>query len=383
MNGIRFKAGLIIFTGLLLTPDSDLGAPVWELTGGPEKVFAAEASEFPEEDPADDTGKDLTLEELEALEDTESQPDTAPEAFPGIKGKFVSKENGPLEVTYDPSSHEFEYGMENGGAFRMNVPIGGITDKAVNIRTSEDTWVTSFYEDGKDALSDDIQYSSVSEAIVAAARKNKKEIRADVTGTYDIRVMSAVINRSDMTMCSNFGSFTIARSDIPVWINSLQAPYGYKIGRMSVNGRTHEVNAERAELKTDGEYEVEFEPVISGLPRWVSHFKRDTTAPSLYFTPPIKNGIMREKVTFRKKEEDSYVRIYLNRKEVSLAEGTAVADGDYRIEVSDAAGNENVYTFRLDTREKAPSGVYIFLGILGAAAAVFVILTAHGRMRII
>ncbi len=337
-----------------------------------------------------DIPEDITEEEAEEILKNEVPPDiesTVEEVSQAAEG-FKSIKDPDLKVTYDRDSGSFIYLMPNDGIFSINVPLGGITDKKVLLKTGEDAWITAFTEDGKTSFEEEASFNTVSEAIMhAREKKEKKEIRAETTGSFDFRITSVTMSRTTMESCSSTGSFRIASTDIPLWINRLSPPYGYRTGKISVNGREYEKDREATdgsvELTRDGVYEVEFLPKVEGLPVWVSRFTRDTTAPILTFSAPLTDEIIRKEIRFYPDEQDSYIQVFLNNTPVSLSGYTASAAGDYRIVVSDTAGNENEYFFKIRPDEKSHPYVYIIIGALLLLSAVFTILTAHRRMRIL
>ena len=374
MRKIIIKSALFIslfLSSVMVSVIPLKAAAVSEDTGEPEGYENIEDT--------DDLGI-LSAEDRALLEEAAKTDDEAPDFARMAKG-FRSINDPELKVSYEGGF--FTYEMPNGGTFSMNIPLGGITDKAVQLRAGEDTWITSFVRNGKESLKKDTAPGSVSEAFAAASDEDEKIVDIQKTGRYDFRVMSTSIDRSGMTLCSSCGAFCIAGSGKPLWTSYLTAPFGYEISSVKLNGREIKAKGERLELKKDGLYEAEFKPADSSLPVYRSVFKRDTTAPVLHFTPELTGKTMTEKVSYRSDEKDAVIRAYLNNREILPADMTASADGDWRIVISDETGNENVYTFRLKLKEKGPVKGLLLLIPAGIIAGAFVTITAHSRMRII
>lgn len=350
-----------VFIGLCL-----VSAAVWSipLEAAAISEDIAEPEGFENIEDTDDM-KNLSAEDLALLEEAAASGDAASDLIRMTKG-FKSIKDPELKVSYEGGF--FTYEMPNGGSFSMNIPLGGITDRAVQLRAGEDTWITSFVRNGKDDLKKD------EDEEIADAQK---------TGRYDFRIMSASTDRSGMTLCSSIGAFRIAKNSDPLWTSLLTAPYGYEISGAKVNGKEIKAGGESLELKEDGIYEVDFKPADSRLPVYSSVFTRDTTAPVLEFTPDLSGKIMTEKVSYRPKEKGVVIRAYLNGNEIVPSDMTVAADGEWRIVASDETGNENVYAFRMRLKEKGPVKILFYLIPAGIAAGLIIIVTAHSRMRII
>ncbi len=323
---------------------------------------------------------ELTAEDIEEAERSIS----AGSAADGMSDtEYKSIRDPKLTVSYDPGTGYYVYTMPNGGYFMMNVPIGAITDEAVEIRAGAEAWIDDIFEDGVSVLSDTVRYDSMDELLGAVSEDQVIEAVADSTGGYDFLIKSGSVDRTGITVCSSYGAFRIVRSDIPVWINRVQAPLGYEIGSVDKAAGEVKISGSSVELISDGSYEITFRPVIAGLPEWTSRFVKDTDAPMLTFTPALTGQTMTRPVSFIPSEAGAAVRVYLNNKEVTLDNMTAYADGDYRVTVSDALGNENMYFFSVDTEESQPYIVYLYLVLFLVALSAAVIVTSHGRMRII
>ena len=363
----------LVLTALLLTALMTL------------KVFAQQA----EEETAYESIDGLTEEELskrELSQEDKALLNEAEEAggesdFVRAAKGFKSIDDPELEISYENGF--FIYKMPYDGRFYMNVPLGGITDEAVVLKADGDAWITDFIKDGKESLKEEVIASSVSEAMAAASDEDEKYGEADKTGHYDFRIMSASVDRSGMILSSSLGGFLITKKDTPLFISRINPPLGYEIEGASSDGRPLKINGSFLELKEDGLYEVDFKPVSTGLPHWRSVFLRDTTAPELYFTPSLTGQVMNEEVAFHTDEADAVIRVYLNNIEVSPVNMTAAADGQWRMVISDRAGNENVYTFRMQLERKGQIKPLLLLFLILTASGVFIIITAHGRMRII
>ena len=352
-----------------------------------EEAYAAEPDE---EDISGADGDDIAGSDIEDYEVTKEDIAEAERSVSEAAAASDSKETGyrsirnpKLEVSYDPGTGYFTYRMPNGGYFMMNVPLGAICDEAVDLKTGEETWIDDLREDGIPILTEGKKYESMEEMLSDITEEQVIEATADSTGSYDFCIKSGTVEKTGITLCVSYGGFRITRNDIPLWINRVQAPYGYEIGQTGNSSGRLRVSGNSVELMSDGRYEISFKPVIQGLPEWTSRFVRDTTAPVLTFTPALTGQTMDRPVSFIPSEEGAVIRVYLNNKEVTLKNMTAYADGDYRVEISDAMGNGNVYFFSIDTEESPPYTVYLYIVLFLVAAAAAVIVTSHRKMRII
>ena len=289
-----------------------------------------------------------------------------------------------LTVSYDGKTGDFIYGMPNGGTFRMNVPLGGISGKPVTISTGEKAWIVSMTKDGESCLPESKRYESVSDAVAAVYTDRITEKEVNYTGAYLFHVRSSTSDKKGIKNISTIGSFLIATEGVPICKDRLITPYGYRLKELILDGHSIGYTDEAMpELPQDGRYEVLYEPVLSGLPEWRSVFVRDATAPELVFDKPIEKGTVEGPVRFYPTENGAEILILLNGKETELSNMTAAADGEYRIRASDRTGNENEYEFRVKSGEKPPVTMYILIAAVLISAAALVIVSAHRRMRII
>ena len=353
------------------------------VTAVTDTAFASEAGD---EDLLD---QESDIEDYEDYEVTDEDDAEADEVLKkrAAQGKGLSRyqhiHDPMLQVSYDEETGYFTYIMPNGGSFMMNVPLGGISDEAVDIVAGDDSWIDGFYEDGIPSLENIGEYDTVDEMLSSVSDDEVMEVTADTTGRYDFLMRSMNTKEDGITVNSSHGSFGITRSDIPIWINVISAPYGYEMEQVTMNGHDTEASGTLLELEEDGLYEIVFRPVKSGLPVWTSCFTRDTTAPVLRFTPALTEAVSERPVSFYPSEADARIRVYLNNKEISLQNMTASADGDYRISVSDGLGNENTYYFTIDTEEKFPYEVYLYILLFLVAGGAILIITSHRGMRIL
>ena len=341
-------------------------------------------AEEPDQEITDDMEYTITAEEIEEMEKSVSESRADFQSEGKSRLRYISITDPDLKMSYDSGEEVFIYTMPNGADFSMTAPLGGITGEMVTVDARKDSWIVSILKDGDSLIEKPEKFSSVSEAL--ASISDEKVLSADLgeKGSYLFHIRSSTLDRSKKQICDSFGGVRVIKENDPIWINELFPPYGYEVGEAYVNGKQVPVqDGGRLELKRDGRYEVHFYPRTAGLPEWVSCFVRDTEAPGLIFTPALTEDPMRTPVSFRTTEAGTHTRVFLNNVEITLYNLTAVADGDYRIIVSDSTGNENEYEFRIRLEEKAPVTMYLILAGALMVIALLVIISAHRRMRII
>ncbi len=303
-------------------------------------------------------------------------------AIPVSAGDRSIVESDPvLSMRYEDGM--FRYTMPNGCFFLMSCPLGGTTDEPVEVVTGEDTWIISFFEDGESCMPK-TDFQSVSEALASMPDNVIKSMDLRNTGSYLFHIRSSVTKKSGRQTYDVYGGFRIAVTDIPVGSAYIEAPYGYEIKEIFLEGRGVKPDGkERSELVGDGSYEVRFSPLKRGFPEWTSRFTKDTTAPALVFTPKITGDPEEGPVSFVPTDSNAAIQILLNNKEVTLHNMTAAADGKYQITVTDTAGNSNEYSFNLEMKEKTSALPYLIIVLVIIILSLLVVLFEHRRMRII
>lgn len=376
LNGMTQIGGMTQFSGELQNtgePEKDTREPY---TG---KIRYSDEPEYPGQ-----PQYTITPEEERAIEKSVSAANAQFNATRDPDLRYISVTDPELKAGYDDETGAFIYRMPNGASFSLTAPLGGISSEPVTLDAQKDTWIVSLLKDGVSVLEEPKRYNSVSEAL--AAVNDEKVLGAELAeeGEYLFHVRSSTLTRSSRQTFDSYPAVRYVKEDSPLWINEIFPPYGYEIDEASVNGTGVEIrDPGRLELKTDGRYEIHFKPLSKGLPEWVSVFKRDTTAPVLLFAQDITKGPVKTPVNFRPSEEGVKYEVTLNGEEISLYNGTAAADGEYKILVTDQTGNGNEYDFRIRLEEEAPVMIYLIIALAAIAAAAVVILSAHRRMRII
>ena len=298
--------------------------------------------------------------------------------------QYIQEADPKLSMSYSAETGVFTYRMPNRASFMLNAPLGGITDEPVDIDAGEETWIVSLLEDGISCLPAEPEFHSVSEALASVSTDRIAAASVDHTGSYLFHIRSTTTDRSGRQTYDVYGGVRIVSDDIPVSLTRLEAPYGYEISEVILDGRRIAGNTgERIELVSDGYYEVHFMPLTPGLPEWISHFKRDATPPALVFSPKLTAEPMDGPVTFTPTEGGAQIKVSLDNIETKLYNMTAAAAGRYVIEVSDSAGNSSEYSFTVKMRKDTPIMLYLSAGIILIILAVLVAALAHRRMRII
>ena len=293
-------------------------------------------------------------------------------------------ENPKLKVSYDESGKNFIYEMPNGGSFSLNVPIGGITDRDVSIKTGNNTWIKVMTKDGVSILPEKKEFSSVSEAIAAVSVNRVRKARTQGDGRYFFQAVSSVRDETGVTYCSSSCGFLVTEAHKAVSIERLSAPYGYEISEIYTDGKAVNIRDRTlAELESDGEIVARFKPTVKDIPDYSSVFIKDSIAPAIIFNPSIDREEMTEPVSYFLAETGGEVHVFLDNKEIDTGGRELFMDGEYRLVAVDETGNSNEYSFRI--KQKTGVSPIMFQLLIGIAliGALFVVVFEHRRMRIL
>lgn len=268
-----------------------------------------------------------------------------------------------LELSWDPGRGIFRYTLPDGEYLEMNVPLGGWTREGVRITASSGI---SFYQvwldgtltalGGRDAYTQEGSYEIL--ALDAGSREK--------TG-YQVTV-----------------AFHLYR-DLTRALTHINVPAGLRLSRVTLEGVPLEnpTGEERyLHLEQDGAYLLEFED-NQGNPCWNMEFVRDTQAPALLFDRPVEGLVLTEPVGFRPTEASARIRILRNGEESYASSWRIAKQGNYQIEVLDAAGNGREYEFTLRTGADFRDPRLLIIPCAALAAIAVCYFKWRGNMRVI
>ena len=241
------------------------------------------------------------------------------------------------------------YTIKNGDRIYMSVPSGAVTEEPVQITFSSENF--GVYAIEKDGQSD---YNIF-------AREFRDE------GEYSLKLYWIDPAAAEGEIGFQIPvDFQICRAVEPEK-REICAPAGFSIRSVMVDGREMEAPDRVLIPEEDGRYEIVFEAVKNPDVTYSYAVQIDTTPPELKFSQDI-GGNVRVPVSYEKVETDSEVTVYLDYREAVFGDNTLTRGGDYRIVVTDPAGNSRTYSFHAaaDNRKKIAIGAAGVLLLLAA-----------------
>lgn len=155
-------------------------------------------------------------------------------------------------------------------------------------------------------------------------------------GDYTLTVTDALGNKAKL-------SFTIVESLVQKFEYNFDETPGFE--KVLVNGEEKRLNYGTLELLEDGTYEVE---VVSDGATYSFKVTVDMTAPTLKLEGVADKGTTKSGVTLSDLSEKATVEVYRNDEKVEYTFGEMLTEvGEYRVVVTDEAGNTTAYTFEI------------------------------------
>ena len=155
-------------------------------------------------------------------------------------------------------------------------------------------------------------------------------------GDYTLTITDALGNKAEM-------SFTIVQSLVQKFEHNFDEMPGFE--KVLVNGEEKRLNYGTLELLEDGAYEV---GVVANGTTYSFTVTVDTTAPTLKLEGVEDKGITKNGVTLSDLSEKATVEVYRNDVKVEYTFGEMLTEaGEYRVIVTDEAGNTTAYTFEI------------------------------------
>lgn len=155
-------------------------------------------------------------------------------------------------------------------------------------------------------------------------------------GDYTLTIKDALGNKAEM-------SFTIVQPLVKKFEHNFDETPGFE--KVLVNGEEKRLNYGTLELLEDGAYEV---GVVANGTTYSFTVTVDTTAPTLKLEGVEDKGITKNGVTLSDLSEKATVEVYRNDVKVEYTFGEMLTEaGEYRVIVTDEAGNTTAYTFEI------------------------------------
>lgn len=239
---------------------------------------------------------------------------------------FRVEKNPPLTMKYMEEKGMFRYTLPDGAYFEINVPVGGFTRRQVQVNLSDQLHIYQIYCDGEPVPFSEEQVFAKTGSYEIIARDNEVGLDGDVS--YRVAIGFHIY----LTQTMN--------------ISHINAPLGLTIASVSLNGVPMETHGNYLHMEEDGTYLAAFAD-NQGTVRWEMEFTRDTVPPRLDFDRQVDGMTVQEPVTFTVSEPAAQIHILRNGAEATASLNRIAANGSYRLEVSDQAGNVREYSFVL------------------------------------
>ncbi|MGP1433421.1 MAG: hypothetical protein ACTTKP_04000 [Catonella sp.] len=246
----------------------------------------------------------------------------------GEKRDIKLVENPKMKVSYTEKDG-YCYTLPNGKKFFTTVPIGGISNTRVLVKTGEGVNAYSIRKDGK-------------------LIRLKEPLSFYESGFYELILRSNELGFGGNESYKIILTFQILSDYKPYFKNYLIAPMGFVLDEI-IADKAVEVpdNKKYMQLKRDGYYEVIFRGIDRPDIIYTCKFCRDTTPPRVVFSDEIKNKIISHPIKYSVLEADINLVLYKNFNTVHASNNLISQNGSYVLVASDEAGNESIYNFTI------------------------------------
>ena len=242
----------------------------------------------------------------------------------GEKRDIKLVENPKMKVSYTEKDG-YCYTLPNGKKFFTTVPIGGISNTRVLVKTGEGVNAYSVRKDGK-------------------LIRLKEPLSFYESGFYELILRSNELGFGGNESYKIILTFQILSDYKPYFKNYLIAPMGFVLDEI-IADKAVEVpeNKKYMQLKRDGHYEVIFRGIDQPDIIYTCKFCRDTTPPRVVFSDEIISHPIKYSVL----DADINLVLYKNFNTVHASNNLISQNGSYVLVASDEAGNESIYNFTI------------------------------------
>lgn len=261
---------------------------------------------------------------------------------------FTVEEEPELTLILDGEGGPYRYTLPGGSFFSMTIPMGAAGKGEVSLEFSEEFTVYSAVLDGKTV-------------------NGGEELTFSEPGTYQITCMASL---GDNSQKSGIYRLEIPFIILPEGVNNrdiLWAPEGFVLESAYCGGRPVPRGREYLEIAKDGFYSLEYAAASDRSIRYRLEFFADRRPPRLTFSKNIYDPELTAPLSFTCPERDCTVTVFQNGMEMSMVPDVLEEGGQYRIQVTDPAGNTQVYQFfAAYGRQPLEKTEIILLAVLGA-----------------
>ncbi len=258
------------------------------------------------------------------------------------------------DITYDEETSMYVYTLPNEFKFYISVPGGAMSTDPVRMRMDDKTSTVSVIKDGEEyEVANGVYYFTEPGLYQLDMICKPGSYTGDNITVYTYQLVFQILN--DGYSRQNF----------------LLPPEGYEIKYVSCSGKPIEItNPYCIYIPDDGNYQIRY--FAENLPDYNLTFKKDTKAPTLEFSQPIKQKALKLPVTFEKTDEEDTITVYRENNFVELEAQTLKQGGHYRISVTDKAGNNRDYIFFVKETYKLFNKHLVILLVIVAIGGLFV-----------
>lgn len=198
--------------------------------------------------------------------------------------------------------------------------------------------------------------------------------RISEPGVYVLRVNDGKTSTEPL-------KFTIV-SEVTKEITGYEIPGGFSVLDATLDGTPISVTGSYVSMMDEGQYVISY-----GVPDLNLEYTLvttiDRTAPEIVLNG-VRDGIAKGPVPVPVVPEDGYITILLNGNNYNVSSDTKMLtqSGEYILKVSDDAGNENVYSFRILAYLDKNAKIFIAAVVLGALALFIYLRIDRKKMRV-
>lgn len=231
-----------------------------------------------------------------------------------------------VSVSYDTEVNMYRYEFPNHYVFQMNIPNGAVSTEPVRMQVDRDRTSVLILKDGELFESNESFYFSQPGNYILQMNCSPGDYDGTDLMIYSYEVDFQILkNKTSRNTCIN-------------------APDGYELASLRYNGKPAFLEGRYSMfLEKDGDYEVCFQ--AEGLPDYRISFRKDTVAPIVKFSEPVRAKKCSFPLSFEAGEEGVEVSVYQNGAQEKLLDQTIRKGGWYLVRVSDPVGNSRDYRF--------------------------------------
>ena len=277
---------------------------------------------------------------------------------------FVVEDEPEISLSFDRERNVYVHTLPNGEFFTMTIPRGAAGTGSVSVELSEGVTVYGIQKDGETGFF-------------------QEPYVFDEPGIYEFTCMTSF---GGTNTGGGIYYFTIPFLIMPDQTGSrdlIWAPIGFTVQSAWRNGTETAFGRDFLETREDGIYRITFAWEGDTAITYTLSFQADHTPPALVFTKDIYDPLLKAPLEFNCAENGCQVEIYRNGVQTAELSGKISDGGQYRIRVTDPAGNVRVYQFQASNGQLEIRTGEIILLALSVAAAVGWLVYQRRHMRVL